>query len=57
MSKLIIESMYYVCIVKFTKNINGINTIYGNVIIGDFAVMILQMMSFFAMLYFAGKKL
>ena len=57
MSKLIIESIYYVFIMKFAENIIEINTIYDRIIIGNFIVMTLQIMSFFTMLYFAGKKL
>lgn len=57
MSRLIIESIYYVFIVKFTEDITEINTIYDRIIISNFIVMTLQIVSFFTMLCFAGKKL
>ena len=57
MSRLIIESIYYVFIMKFTENIMEINTIYDSIIMGNFIVMTLQILSFFTMLCFAGKKL
>lgn len=57
MSKLIIESMYYVLILKFTKNMSEVNAIYGYAFMSDSAVMILQIIFFFAMLCFAGNKL
>lgn len=57
MSRLIIESIYYVFIVKFAEDITEINTIYDRIIISNFIVMTLQIVSFFTMLCFAGKKL
>lgn len=57
MSRLIIESIYYIFIMKFAENIIEINTIYDRIIIGNFIVMTLQIVSFFTMLCFAGKKL
>lgn len=57
MSKLIVESMYYVLILIFTKNINEVNVIYDYAIMSDSAMMILQIICFFTMLCFAGNKL
>ncbi|MDE7183859.1 MAG: GHKL domain-containing protein, partial [Lachnospiraceae bacterium] len=57
MSRLIIESIYYVFIMKFTEDIIEINTIYDRIVISDFIVMMLQTISFLIMLCFAGKKL
>lgn len=57
MSKLIVESMYYVLILKFNNYMSEVNAIYGYAIMSDSAVMILQIIFFFAMLCFAGNKL
>lgn len=57
MSRLIIESIYYVFIMKFAGAITEINTVYGSIIISDFIVMTLQIVFFFIMLYFAQRKL
>lgn len=57
MSKLIIESMYYILILKFTKNIKEVNVIYDKVVMSDSAMMILQIIFFFTMLYFVKSKL
>lgn len=57
MSKLIIESMYYILILKFTKNIKEVNAIYDKVIMSDSAMMIIQIIFFFTMLCFARNKL
>ncbi|MCI9447745.1 MAG: GHKL domain-containing protein [Lachnospiraceae bacterium] len=56
-SSLILESMYYVFLMTFSDDIMEINSIYDSIIIGNFIVMAMQIVSLFTMLCFAGKKM
>ena len=49
--------MYYVFLMTFSDDIMEINSIYDSIIIGNFIVMAMQIVSLFTMLCFAGKKM